>query len=47
MEKVGMRRESYFKKCIPMGNEWWNEYYYAILEEEYKVKMEQTNLIRR
>ncbi|HDR5313132.1 TPA: GNAT family N-acetyltransferase, partial [Bacillus anthracis] len=24
----------YFKKCIPHGNEWWDEYYYAILEEE-------------
>ncbi|TKH28193.1 GNAT family N-acetyltransferase, partial [Bacillus cereus] len=21
-------------KCIPHGNEWWDEYYYAILEEE-------------
>ncbi|MDA1577168.1 GNAT family N-acetyltransferase [Bacillus cereus group sp. TH228LC] len=34
MEKIGMRREGYFKKCIPHGNEWWDEYYYAILEEE-------------
>ncbi|MDA1763437.1 GNAT family N-acetyltransferase, partial [Bacillus cereus] len=24
----------YFRKCIPHGNEWWDEYYYAILEEE-------------
>ncbi|MDA2480142.1 GNAT family N-acetyltransferase, partial [Bacillus cereus] len=23
-----------FRKCIPHGNEWWDEYYYAILEEE-------------
>lgn len=30
MEKIGMRREGYFK------NEWWDEYYYAILEEEWK-----------
>lgn len=36
MEKIGMRREGYFKKCIPNGNEWWDEYYYAILEEEWK-----------
>ena len=35
MEKIGMRREGYFKKCIPNGNEWWDEYYYAILEEEW------------
>ncbi|EOO25018.1 ribosomal-protein-serine acetyltransferase [Bacillus cereus BAG1X2-3] len=34
MDKIGMRREGYFRKCIPHGNEWWDEYYYAILEEE-------------
>ncbi|MEG0439277.1 MAG: GNAT family protein [Solibacillus sp.] len=37
MEKIGMRREGYFKKCIPSGNDWWDEYYYAILEEEWKT----------
>lgn len=36
MEKIGMRREGYFKKCIPKGNEWWDEYYYAILDEEWE-----------
>ncbi|MCY8302903.1 GNAT family N-acetyltransferase [Bacillus spizizenii] len=36
MEKIGMRREGFFKKCIPKSNEWWDEYYYAILEEEWK-----------
>lgn len=36
MEKIGMRKEGYFKKCIPKGNGWWDEYYYAILEEEWK-----------
>jgi [ribosomal protein S5]-alanine N-acetyltransferase len=35
MEKIGMRREGYFKKCIPNGDEWWDEYYYAVLEEEW------------
>lgn len=35
MEKIGMRREGYFQKCIPHGNEWWDEYYYAILREEW------------
>ncbi|GIO27389.1 GNAT family N-acetyltransferase [Ornithinibacillus bavariensis] len=35
MEKIGMRREGFFKKCIPQGNEWWDEYYYAILDEEW------------
>lgn len=36
MEKIGMRREGFFKKCIPKVNEWWDEYYYAILKEEFK-----------
>ncbi|MEI5906795.1 GNAT family N-acetyltransferase [Bacillus spongiae] len=36
MEKVGMRREGYFKKCIPRGDFWWDEYSYAILEEEWE-----------
>lgn len=36
MEKIGMRREGYFKQCIPNGNDWWDEYYYAILNEEWK-----------
>lgn len=35
MEKIGMRREGYFKKCIPHGDEWWDEYYYSILGEEW------------
>ncbi|WP_058308196.1 GNAT family N-acetyltransferase [Gracilibacillus massiliensis] len=35
MEKIGMRREGYFKKCIPHGDEWWGEYFYAVLKEEW------------
>lgn len=35
MEKIGMRREGYFKKCIPHGDSWWDEYYYAVLAEEW------------
>lgn len=35
MEKIGMRREGYFKKCIPSGDKWWDEYYYAILDEDW------------
>ena len=35
MEKIGMRREGLFRKCIPQGDEWWDEYFYAILEEEW------------
>lgn len=36
MEKIGMRREAHFKKCYKKGAEWWDEYFYAILEEEWK-----------
>lgn len=36
MEKIGMRREGFFKKCIPYGDDWWDEYYYAILQEEWQ-----------
>ncbi|MED4115570.1 GNAT family N-acetyltransferase [Priestia megaterium] len=36
MEKIGMRREGYFKKCILTDKGWWDEYYYAILKEEWK-----------
>ncbi len=36
MEKLGMRREGFFQKCIPReGNIWWDEYFYALLEEEW------------
>jgi RimJ/RimL family protein N-acetyltransferase len=36
MEKIGMRREGYFQKCIYRGNGiWWSEYFYALLEEEW------------
>ena len=36
MERLAMRREGYFRKCIFRGpGEWWDEYFYAILEEEY------------
>lgn len=36
MEKIGMRREGFFKQCIPHGADWWDEYCYAILEKEFK-----------
>ena len=37
MEKLGMRRESQFRKCIYRGGDvWWDEYFYAILEEEWQ-----------
>jgi RimJ/RimL family protein N-acetyltransferase len=36
MEKLGMKREGHFRKCIYRGeNQWWDEYFYAMLEEEW------------
>ncbi|MGN4126031.1 GNAT family N-acetyltransferase [Lysinibacillus sphaericus] len=35
MEKIGMRKEGYFKQCIPHGDDWWDEYYYAVLAKEW------------
>jgi RimJ/RimL family protein N-acetyltransferase len=36
MEKVGMRREGWFRKCIYRdATTWWDEYFYALLEEEW------------
>jgi len=37
MEKLGMRREGLFKQCIPRDEGvWWDEYFYAMLEEEWR-----------
>lgn len=36
MEKIGMRREAHFKQCIyRQENVWWDELFYAILEDEW------------
>jgi RimJ/RimL family protein N-acetyltransferase len=36
MEKLGMRREADFRQCLPRDTgEWWDEYLYALLAEEY------------
>ena len=36
MEKLGMRREAHYRKCIRRAdNRWWDEYLYALLEEEW------------
>src|SRR5262245_12274316 len=36
MEKLGLRREAQFRKCMlaPDGS-WWDEYFYAVLDEEW------------
>jgi RimJ/RimL family protein N-acetyltransferase len=39
MEKLGMRREAHFLRCIYRGpDEWWDEYVYAMLEDEYAAR---------
>lgn len=36
MEKLGMRREAHFRQCLHRASgEWWDEYVYALLAEEY------------
>jgi RimJ/RimL family protein N-acetyltransferase len=36
MEKLGMRREGHFRACIPHpSGDWWDEYFYALLAEEF------------
>ena len=36
MEKLGMRREGHFRKCLRRPeNQWWDEYFYALLAEEW------------
>lgn len=36
-EKIGMRREGFFKQCIFIEDGvWWDEYLYAILENEWR-----------
>ena len=38
MEKLGMRREAHFRKCLYRGGAvWWDEYFYALLEEEWRA----------
>ena len=44
MEKIGMRREG-FLKMHPHDNEWWDEYYYAVLEEEWEAPIWNKRLI--
>jgi len=37
MEKLGMRREAHFLKCIQRDETtWWDEYFYALLADEWR-----------
>jgi len=39
MEKLGLRREAHFRKCIPApGGGWWDEYLYALLDEDWAAR---------
>lgn len=38
MEKIGMRREGRNIKSVNINNEWLDEYFYAILDEEWLMK---------
>ena len=36
-ERLGLRREAHFRKCLYRGpGIWWDEYFYALLAEEYE-----------
>lgn len=36
MEKLGMRREGWFRQCIPRDDgSWWDEYFYAMLRDDW------------
>jgi ribosomal-protein-alanine N-acetyltransferase len=39
MEKLGMRREAHFRKCdLNPDGSWWDEYFYALLEDEWPAR---------
>jgi ribosomal-protein-alanine N-acetyltransferase len=39
MEKLGMRREAHFKKDVFLHGQWADEYFYAILKEEWQARL--------
>ena len=37
MERLGMRREAHFRQALHQKNGmWWDEYFYALLADEYR-----------
>jgi RimJ/RimL family protein N-acetyltransferase len=36
LDRIGMRKEAYFKKSVWFNHEWADDVVYAILEEEYR-----------
>jgi RimJ/RimL family protein N-acetyltransferase len=46
MEKLGMRREAHFRQGLYQETgEWWDEYFYALLADEYFVAFAQTSTV--
>ncbi len=43
MEKIGMRKEGHFKKCIFRRGKWIDELFYAILAEEWIKNFKQVH----
>ena len=35
LERIGMLREGRHRKILPIRGEWWDNYQYAILEEDF------------
>ncbi|MBT3320271.1 MAG: GNAT family N-acetyltransferase [Clostridia bacterium] len=33
-QKIGMTKEGHFRKCILSGEDWWDEMFYAVLDED-------------
>ena len=45
MEKIGMRREGWFRQCIYRdAGRWWDELFYAILDEEWHMGAREKSL---
>ena len=44
MEKLGMRREAHFRSALCQeSGEWWDEYFYALLADEYVAASSQAS----
>ena len=41
MERLGMRREAHFRESHVVKGEWRDEFVYAVLADEWRVKQEQ------
>ena len=43
LEKVGMTREGRKRKILPIRGNWTDNYFYAILDEDWEIKNDSTN----